>query len=592
MPNGAIVTAGRSGGELLPMTRTSIVILLASVALLAPFRRADADAVVQADRALIISGHPEATRLGTEVLKNGGNAIDALVTTSLALSVAEPGNSGLGGKFVLLYYEAKTKDVTCVVALDAAPLKLDVNRALKFDANQRKRGWVAACVPGLPAALGAAHAKWGTKKWTELVEPAAFLAEQGFKLSPLAAEMMSEFPKDVDAEASRIYAPGGKKLAAGDVFRNADLARTLVQIADGGAKAFYQGETAAKMIGASRASGGAFSDEDFRSYQPRFLRPLKGSYHGNTIYTSPPPLIGGATLLASLGALSATPWPHDAKRSDVPIRPRDARYIDAVGRVLQQIYPEVARAAGDAPDSDDRVARLLEPQNLRDFARRALLADPRNPSTPNDQRAAADRTLDDGDEASTTHLIVIDRFGNIACVTQSLGNHFGSGVVAPGTGVLLNNDMNNFGYGSTTSVNYVAPGKWPRSTIAPTLVLNERTGRPTLVIGAPGGQRIPTGILQVMLDVIDFNRPLDEAIDAPRFHVRRSTSAKEAQNDVDVDSTTDAQVQQQLAERGWTITRREKGEFYFGAVNAAMFLPGGKILGVADQRRTGDAGGG
>src|SRR4051812_24104047 len=193
--------------------------LIFLVGLLAPALRADQ--VVNVHQSLIISGHPLATKLGLEVLNNGGNAIDALVTVSLALNVTEPGNSGLGGKFCMLYYDAATKKVTAVVALEASPLKLDVEHLKPID---RSRGWQAACVPGLAAALDASHRKWGTKPWKELVLPAANLADKGFEISPLAAQMMAEFNPTIDDEAARIYAPSRHLPKAGDLFRNPDLA--------------------------------------------------------------------------------------------------------------------------------------------------------------------------------------------------------------------------------------------------------------------------------------------------------------------------------------------------------------------------------
>jgi gamma-glutamyltranspeptidase/glutathione hydrolase len=197
--------------------------------------------------------------------------------------------------------------------------------------------------------------------------------------------------------------------------------------------------------------------------------------------------------------------------------------------------------------------------------------------------------LDDCDEASTTHLIIIDARGNIVCATQSLGLHFGSAVVAPGTGFLLNDAMNNLTFNTPSSVNYAAPGKWPRSTMAPTIVLKD--DKPMLVIGAPGGQRIPTGVLQVMLDVVDFHRPLDQAIVAPRFHLRRPLPPGNEPNVVDIDHETDREVETSLKKMGWKPNRRPNGEFYFGAVNAALIRDDGTFFGVADQRRTGDADG-
>lgn len=520
-----------------------------------------------------------------DVLNRGGSAADALVTVSLALGVTEPGNSGLGGKIVLLYYEAKTKRVSCLVALDASPKQLEIEKVLALNVDDRKRGYDAACIPGLAKALAAAHAKWGTQSWKSLVEPVASLAADGFVLSPLAAEMLAEFPKDVDAEASRIYAPNGQTWPAGSILRNDDLANTLRLLAERGPEAIYTGEIAQKLVSASRGGGGWFSEQDLREYKPRFLEPLHGNYRGYQVYSSPPPLSGGATLLASLGVLS------EVNFRGLGVQARDARYVDIVSRVLQQVYPDVTRSAADVPDASERLAKIFEPAYLHEMAKRADTSDPRKPTFASERADARgrDRTMDDSPQASTTHLIIIDAAGNIICATQSLGNHFGSGVVAPGTGFLLNNDINNFTYSDHDNVNFIAPNKWPRSTMTPTIVL--RNGKPILVVGAPGGQRIPTGVLQVTLDVLDFQRSLPEAIDAPRFHLRRPGTPNSPVNEIDVEKDFDPPAEKALNDRGWNTFRRDRNEFYFGAVNAAVFTHDGKILGVADQRRTGDAGG-
>jgi gamma-glutamyltranspeptidase/glutathione hydrolase len=199
-----------------------------------------------------------------------------------------------------------------------------------------------------------------------------------------------------------------------------------------------------------------------------------------------------------------------------------------------------------------------------------------------------ERTLDDLDEASTTHLIIADRVGNVACATQSLGYHFGAGVAAPGTGFLLNNDMNNFAYQSAGSVNLVGPGKWPRSTMAPTIVLKD--GRPVLAIGSPAGQRIPVMILQVAVDVLKFGRELADAVPAPRFHLRRVTGGRP--NEIDLETGSPSALGDELERMGWrTFPRTNAGDFYFGSVNAVRFLPDGEMVGVADPGRT-NAGGG
>jgi len=550
---------------------------------------ARADEMVHNAHAVIIAGHPEATRLGMSVLHAGGTAADALVTVSLSLNVAEPSNSGLGGKFVLTYYDAKTRDVTSVVAMDAAPLKIDVEQAISLPADQHRRGWHAALVPGLLAGLAQAHAKWGTLSWSALVKPAADLAEHGYPVSDLGASMLAEFSPKIDAEAARVYAPGGHTPRAGTTFRNPDLARTLRIVAEKGPDGFYKGDIADRLIAASVAAGGWFSPDDFHNYKARVLKPLSATYHGHTIYSGPPPTTGGTTLLTTLMCLSAM---EEGGRSLRDTRPRDAAYIDTLARALQQVFPQVAREIGDTPDFAPRVAKIFDPRNIRAMASRAAKSDPHDPLDRQKESSLLPANWFDETErvASTTHLIIIDAKGNVACVTQSLGNHFGAAVVAPGTGFLLNDDLNNFSFQTPSSLNYIAPGRWPRSTVTPTIVLDQQR-KPLLAIGSPGADRIPVAVLQVLVDVVDFNRPLRDAVTAPRFHLRKAATRSDAPNHIDLEKPVDDTAAAALEQRGWKLTKRDNHDFYFGSVNAALFAPDGTLTAVADRRRTNDAGG-
>ena len=548
---------------------------------LVPCPSAFADSLVQSEHGVVISGHPEATRIGIEELRQGGNAADALVAVSLALGVAEPGNSGLGGKIVLLYYDAKSHQVSAMVSLTAAPEKLNVDDARNLSTQERQRGWKSVCTPGLLAGIAAAHDKWGTKPWQSLVQPAANLAENGFVLSPLAAEMDAQFPMEVDPIAAAVYAPGGKHFKAGDRVKNPALAATLRLIAKEGPGALYHGELGEKLVAAAQSHGCAMTMDDLQSFHPRFLPPLSIHYDGCEVYSSPPPLVGGTTMLLSLRCLEAM---HAQN-----LHPRDSKYIDTISRALEQAYPAAALVAGDMPNSSQRVAALLTDRNVKKLADRARSADVRHPYEHSTRAASAfERTLDDGDQASTTHLIIVDSQGDIACATQSLGYHFGAAVMAPGCGFLLNNDMNNFAYATHSSVNFVAPGKWARSTMTPTIVL--KNGKPLLAIGSPAGQRIPGAVLQCTLDIIDYDRPLQETVKSPRFHLRRPTSISEPPNIMDLEELAPRNLDGELTKLGWDVHRRSDSDFYFGAVNAVEFMPDGQLVGVADQRRTGDAG--
>ena len=553
-------------------TRRQLISGLVALSWLSASARAD-EAVRGAHQA-VIAGHPIATQAGLDVLHAGGTAADALVAVSLTLNVTEPGNSGLGGKMVLLYYDAKNKTVSGVTAMAAAPLSMDDAKLAATPAAGRRRGWSSVCTPGLAAGLGEAHRRWGTRPWRELVDPVAKLAGDGFTLSPAAAALLLDFHPGTDAAADALYAPDHKTpLPAGAVLRNPDLAHTLRLLAAGGPDAFYHGEIAEKLVAGSRAGGGNLTLADLAQYKARAVDPLHIGYEGFDVYSSAPPLNGGTTVLTTLACLNGHSW-HG-------VTPRSPAFADAMARVLQQVYPQVNRAAADVPDSRQRVDKVLSADNVARTTEAAKKADVEHPFP---RRAAA--TTAEHVNGHTTHLIIVDRAGNIACCTQSLGLHFGADVVAPGTGFLLNADVDNFDPPGSKGIDAVAPGKWPGSTMAPTIFL--KAGRPVLAIGSPASARIPTAVLQVSLDVLDFGTGLAEAIRHPRFHVRGVVKGQA--NLVEVETTMPPEFTAGLAKLGWDV-KPVKAQTYWGSVNAVQFNADGTLTAVADQRRTSDAGG-
>ncbi len=558
--------------------RRRAIAVVAGLALLSPSARAD-EAVRQVHEA-VIAGHPLATQVGLDVLHAGGTAADALVAVSLTLNAVEPGNSGLGGKMVLLYYDAKTRTVSDVTAMAAAPMAMDDAKLASLPEGGRSRGWTAVCTPGLAAGLGEAHRRWGTQPWHDLVGRAAKVADDGFTLSPAAAALLLDFHPGVNAAADAIYAPDHEHpLAAGAVLKNPDLGHTLHLLAAGGPEAFYHGEIAEKLVAGDRAGGGCMTLDDLARYHARVLDALTVPFEGLQVYSSAPPLNGGTTVLASLECLAGHDW-HG-------VTPRGPAFVDALARVLQQVNPEVGRSAADVPDSGARVAQVLSAANVAKMTAAAQAADPAHPRHPATTRAAAaafgpSLAMEFG---STTHLIIVDKMGNVACCTQSLGLHFGADVVAPGTGFLLNADVDNFDPAGSHGIDAIAPGKWPGSTMSPTLFLKD--GRPVLAIGSPASARIPTAVLQVSLDVLDFDRPLADAIRTPRFHLHGGARGKP--NLIELEPAASPELESALTKMGWEV-RRVTARTYWGSVNAVRFGADG-LTAVADQRRTSDAGG-
>lgn len=532
----------------------------------------------------IATGHPEATRVGAEVLRGGGNAVDAAVAASLALGVAEPYGSGLGGKLVMLHRDGETGEITCIEALCASPAATVPTEFAALESRSRKYGYRSVCVPGLPAGLFAAHQRWGSKPWRGLTAPAAELARDGVVVSEAMRGLWAPHQKDLaaDPEARRLYLVDGETPAVGDRLANADLAATLDRYGAHGADGFYRGETASQIIKAARAAGAPLTAEDFATYDARVTRPLAINYRGYRVFSSPPPLTGGVTVLAALKSQESSDWPDG--------QPRDAEYVDRLARSLQVFYPRISERVADTPGAADFARRLLAPASIEAATRRALDLDPRSPEAA-PALSRTEGSNDDLPNASTSHLVVADAEGNLVSLTQSLSLHFGAAVVAPGTGVLLNDSMSNFATSWKASPNYVAGGKRPRSTVSP--VIATRDGLPALALGIPGGQRIPTTTLQLLVDTLGSNVPLDEAFDRDRFHLRRPISSKQPKNHLDVEEGADrpatAALRTDLKERGWLTTGKPRNGRYFGGGNAIRVRPGGVLFAVADPRRTNHA---
>ena len=536
-----------------------------------------------AERHVVASGHEDATRIGLDVLRDGGNAIDAAVAVSMALGVAEPYGSGLGGKLVLLHYDAATETVHCIEALCAAPAEIDIDEYAALDRRTRGFGYRSVCVPGLPAGIYMAHQRWGTKPWAELIEPAAQLAERGVAVTDKAQIMF--VPKagylNDDPEAKRLYLVDGQVPPVGAVLKHPELAASLRQIASDGPDAFYRGPIARSIVAAAQAAGSPLTLDDMASYEARLVEPLAIDYEGRRIYSCPPPLTGGITVLLTLEALEDRDWSRFGSR--------DAETIDAVGRVLLGVYPRVTDVIGDRPAAYADARALLTEANVIEIREQAEKLDPANPyeSAVTAPAGQPDRVAGAPDHSSTTHFVVVDQHGNWVSATQSLSYHFGASVVAPGTGILLNNSMKNFGLSNRASVNVLEPAKRPRSTIAPILMLHD--GEPVLALGIPGGQRIPTTTIQLLLDVLEFDRPLPAAIDLPRYHLRRPIGSREPQNMIDLEQGYNDALPDRLEALGWAVKLKPRSGQYFGGGNAARAQADGTILGVADLRRTNHA---
>ena len=528
-------------------------------------------------RGMVIAGHPQAAEAGLAVLKAGGNAIDAAIATSLSLGVAEPYASGLGGKLMLLYYEADSGQIYVVDAMDAAG-SINVPAYLKRPEEDRSYGYGAACMPGLAAGLWTAHKKWGANPWASDVAPAIVLARDGFRVLPKSRDLFEEQIKKLrrgDAEIARLYLPEGELPASGLLLPNPDLARTLELLAKHGRDGFYRGPVADAIAAASAKGRGAITLGDLASYQARLTETMGIDFRGYRIESAPPPASGAAMFMPALKVL------EDETFGGGPLR--TAANLDRIGRVWRVVEPEAYKIIGDSPESRTSFDRLVSPASIRALYRKSRLPLPAAPAA-----ALLDETDAENPMAATTHFIIVDVHGNVVCATQSLGVHFGAGVVPPGTGVVLNNSMSTFEFKDAANPDYLAPGRRPRSTIAPTLVLLR--GQPVMAIGVPGAARIPTAMLQVLLDNLVLHRRVIDAIGDTRFHYQIPWKTGD---DLifEAEQSFPAAQADLLRAMGWKIDLSEpagRGR-HFGGVNAVEIAPDGKMTGYADPRRTNTA---
>jgi gamma-glutamyltranspeptidase/glutathione hydrolase len=533
----------------------------------------------------MVSG-PErlATEIGVEVLATGGNAIDAAVAVTFALSVTYPQAGALGAGGFLLYRDAEAQH-HALDCRETAPANLGPKLFLDEDGRPipglTLESGLAVGVPGLVAGLAEAHGRWGSRPWAELIQPAIRLAEDGFSVYPWLAESI-ELAADrlmPDPGAREIFAPGDRPLRPGDALVQSDLAKTLLRIAENGPSAFYEGPVAEAVVETVRRAGGVMIAEDLAKYRATLRRPIEGSYRGHRVVTFPPPSGGGVTLLQILTTLER----YDLASSG----PGASLTVHLMAEAERRAFADRSKWLGDPDFVDVPVANLLDPHYL---ARRgATIRTDRATPSPSIQPGDP---LDEG-PGNTLHFSATDSAGRAVAFTMTLNQWFGTGIVAEGTGVLLNNEIDDFAiaagapniYGLTGGGhNAVAGGKRPLSSMTPTIVEPPGGGpRPLLVLGSPGGSTIPTSVLQVLINVIDHGMPLQEAVDAPRFHHQwQPDKIRHEQRAFPSD------VKVNLIARGHAL---ETSKGPLGNVNAIGLAPDGSWIGAADPRRGGAAAG-
>ena len=469
---------------------------------------------VRAKKGMVISANTMASQIGADVLRDGGNAIDAAVATALALAVVHPtaGNIG-GGGFIV--FRPSSGAAEAYDFREMAPAGSSATMFLKdgkYDADVHHNSYVSVGVPGTVAGLHLAWTTHGKLPWKRLVDPAVKLARDGFPVSvALARSLASTLPQFQKSPAAVAqFSKKGVPYEAGEILRLPDLARTLQRIADKGAAGFYQGETADLIAAEMKAHGGLITVEDLKNYQAKKREPIRGSYRGYEILSMPPPSSGGTALVEMLNLLEG----YDLKASGFG----SADTVHLIAESMRRAYADRAAYLGDAdfnpPLPIDRLTSKAYAATLRSTISRsrASMSSPTSFTWP-------------AESNETTHLSIVDEERNAVAMTFTLEAGYGSKIVVSGAGFLLNNEMGDFnaGPGLTTvdgligtPPNMAAPGKRMLSSMTPTILAKD--GNLAMVTGTPGSRTIINTVLLTILNVVDFAMNAQEAVDAGRFH--------------------------------------------------------------------------
>ena len=532
------------------------------------------------EKGMVVTAHPEATEIGAEVLRQGGNAMDAAAAIQLALNVVEPQMSGIGGGGFIMYYDAETKEVFVLNSREKAPggatedMFIDPETGDPFPFADRVESGLSVGVPGTLKGLEDGLKEWGTMSLEELIDPAIELAEEGHNVNwALANAIESNATKLSKTEAGKVFVPNGQPLKEGDLLVQEDLAKTFKLIKEKGTDVFYNGEIAQSLVDEVQDNGGSMDMQDLKQYSTDMETPVKGNYKGYDIYSMPPPSSGGLVviqLLSMFEQLDLTQWDirstekyhHLVEAYHLAYADRgqymgDENYIDVPKNGL--IHPEyIAKriALIDPNKANDNV----EPGNPCEFETEEIddvcadYASVEDESKQGEERSTEETELNgeedekeeahetkeeydqeeneeatnDGEisvennveeeegrvEGETTHFTVADQWGNMVSFTTTIEQVFGSGMMVPGYGVMLNNELTDFD-ATPGGANQVEPNKRPLSSMSPTIVLKD--GEPFMTVGSPGGTTIITSVAQVILNVIGYDQELKDAIEEPRL---------------------------------------------------------------------------
>jgi gamma-glutamyltranspeptidase/glutathione hydrolase len=531
---------------------------------------------VLAENGMVATEEALATRIGVDVLKKGGNAVDAAVAVGFALAVTLPQAGNLGGGGFMLIHSSRTDETVVIDYREAAPMGASRDMYLDgrgdVDLKRVRFSHLAAGVPGTVAGLALAQERYGTLSLKELLAPAIALAQGGVVVSAEFAASLSAASSHLRRwpQSARVFFKAdGSTYVAGERLVQPDLASSLEQIARQGQKAFYEGAIAEKIVREMEKHDGLITKADLRSYRAMVRKPVVGTYRGYTIRSVPPPSSGGVHLIQMLNILEAFPIEELGVNS--------ANSIHLMAETMKVAYRDRSRYLGDPDFVDVPVSCLVS----KAYAAKSRARIDRTQARSSVVIAPGDPLACESEQ--TTHYSVMDAAGNVVSNTYTLNFSYGSGIVVGGTGILLNNEMDDFSakpgaanaYGLVGGkANAVAPGKRPLSSMTPTLVFNN--GRPVLVTGTPGGSRIITTVLQIIMNVVDHGMDIATATATPRVHHQWLPDKLQVERGLSLETLG------KLARMGYDIETRD-------AMGSAQSIVRGSdgFIGVSDPRTPG-----
>ena len=536
---------------------------------------------VVAQNGMVVTESKYATQAGLQVLKEGGNAVDAAVTIGFTLAVTFPRAGNLGGGGFMLIYLADSDEIISIDYREKAPLKASQDMFLdgkgNVDKEESRHSILSVGVPGTVAGLILALENYGTISLERALQPAIELAQKGFPVDQELSDSLNQVKSRMKVSTASMdifFKQGGKPYSEGELLTQKDLAWSLKQIVKNGSEAFYTGDIAKKIDSFMEQNGGLITNHDLKNYKALIRKPVEGEYRGYKIYSMPPPSSGGVVLIEMLNILEQFPLSSLGHNT--------AKTIHIFAEVMKYAYADRSKYLGDPDFSPVPVTWLTSKKYAKSIKEQINM----EKSTPSHEISPGNPNLQEGN--NTTHFSVMDRYGNAVSNTYTLNFSYGSKITVPGTGILLNNEMDDFSakpgtpnaYGLVGGkLNAIAPEKRMLSSMSPTIVMKD--GKPFLITGSPGGSRIITTVLQIIANVIDFNMNISEATNAVRVHHQWLPDKLMVERGLNEDTIKILKEMGYKVETGATIGVAQsiikKGDYMYGASDPRR--PGGSTAG-------------